>query len=99
MVKLQPQEIESRIKHIDASWSLNGASISRNFQCKNFVEAFSFMSAVALMAERMNHHPDWSNVYNRVQIELSTHDVGGLSNNDFDLATEIDSIFKRFNLL
>ncbi|MGI9531667.1 4a-hydroxytetrahydrobiopterin dehydratase [Lutimonas sp.] len=97
MIKLNEQEIEIKMKNIDASWSLNGTSISRNFQCENFVEAFSFMSAVALMAERMNHHPDWSNVYNKVNIQLSTHDVDGLSNNDFNLAQEIDSIFKKYS--
>ena len=97
MVKLNEQEIQRRMNNIDGSWSLKESCIAREFQCENFVEAFSFMSAVALLAERMNHHPNWENVYNKVNIELSTHDLGGLSDSDFDLAEEIDSIFKRFS--
>jgi len=57
-----------------------------------FVQAFAFMSAVALLAERMNHHPDWSNSYNKVVIDLVSHDVKGLSQRDFDLAKAIDAI-------
>lgn len=95
--KLNELEIETSMKNIDAGWILTGNRITREFQCENFVEAFSFMSAVALLAERMNHHPNWSNVYKTVNIELSTHDVNGLSTNDFDLAKEIDSIFNKYS--
>lgn len=67
-------------------------AITREFRFKDFNDAFGFMSRVALMAERMDHHPEWSNVYNRVTITLSTHDAGGLSARDVALASFIDSI-------
>ncbi len=70
-------------------------AIRREFRCKDFNEAFGFMGRVALMAERMDHHPDWRNVYNRVEIELSTHDAGGLTERDVKLARFIDSVAPR----
>ena len=66
--------------------------LHREFEFAGFVEAFGFMSRVALLAEKMDHHPNWSNVYNRVVIDLSTHDVGGLSARDFELAGRIDQL-------
>jgi len=68
-------------------------AISRSLKFGNFSEAFAFMTRVALAAERMDHHPEWSNVYNRVEITLSTHDAGGLSEKDISLATIVDGIF------
>ena len=68
-------------------------ALSRSFKFGNFSEAFAFMTRVALAAERMDHHPEWSNVYNRVEITLSTHDAGGLTERDISLATIIDGIF------
>jgi 4a-hydroxytetrahydrobiopterin dehydratase len=67
-------------------------SIVRRFRFRDFTEAFGFMTRVALQAERLNHHPDWSNVYNRVDIRLSTHDAGGLTEQDTELARIIDSL-------
>jgi 4a-hydroxytetrahydrobiopterin dehydratase len=61
-------------------------AIIKNFQFKTFNQAFGFMSRVAMMAEKMNHHPEWFNVYNRVEVTLSTHDAGGLTELDFKLA-------------
>jgi 4a-hydroxytetrahydrobiopterin dehydratase len=69
-----------------------GKSIHRELRFGDFSEAWGFMNRVALLAESQNHHPDWSNVWNTVRIELSTHDVGGLSGNDVRLAQEIDKI-------
>nr|WP_218036476.1 4a-hydroxytetrahydrobiopterin dehydratase [Sphingobium sp. EM0848] len=66
--------------------------IRRLFTFKDFVTAFGFMTKVALLAEKADHHPEWSNVYNRVDITLTTHDAGGLSRRDIDLATQIDAL-------
>ena len=73
-------------------WTRKGERISREFRFGSFIEAFGFMTQVALLAEKRNHHPDWSNVYNRVTIELTTHDLKGLSSLDADLAAAIDAL-------
>jgi len=76
-------------------WSLatNGRdAIVRDYIFNDFIDAFSFMTKVALLAEKAEHHPEWSNVYNKVQILLSTHDCGGLSKRDTDLASQIDAL-------
>lgn len=77
-----------------SGWSLvNGReAIERSFQFRDFNEAWGFMNRVALLAESQNHHPEWSNVWNRVRIELSTHDAGGLTDNDVKLATAINAL-------
>lgn len=67
-------------------------SITRSFTFKDFVSAFGFMSQAALIAEKMNHHPDWSNVYNRVDVNLTTHDAGGVTQKDVELAHALDTI-------
>lgn len=67
-------------------------AISHDFKFKTFSEAFSFMTRVALAAEKMGHHPEWSNVYNKVTITLTTHDAGGLTQKDVDLAEKIDRL-------
>ncbi len=74
------------------NWSVQGERLHRDLQFNSFVEAFGFMAQVALLAESKNHHPNWSNVYNRVSIDLTTHDLGGLSSLDVELATEIDAL-------
>ena len=73
-------------------WELRDGRLCRDFRFAGFVEAFGFMARVALVAERMNHHPDWSNVYDRVEIALTTHDLGGLSTWDVELARRIDQL-------
>ena len=75
-------------------WSLvqGCEAIERSFRFRDFSEAWGFMNRVALLAESQNHHPDWSNVYNRVRIELSTHDAGGLTDNDVKLAQAINAL-------
>ena len=75
-----------------AGWEVVDGRLHREFQFKNFVEAFGFMAMVALIAEKANHHPDWSNSWNKVVIDLVSHDVKGLSARDFDLAAAIDRI-------
>lgn len=71
-------------------------AISRRYAFADFTEAFAFMAQVALIAERSDHHPEWSNVYNRVDVTLTTHDAGGLTQRDIDLAARADAVFKRF---
>ena len=73
-------------------WSMKDGMLHRELTFSDFAEAFGFMARVALWAEKMDHHPEWSNVWNRVTIDLITHDLGGLSNLDVELATRIDSI-------
>jgi len=74
-------------------WKEENNSLKKSFQFKNFVEAFGFMTRVALVAEKMNHHPNWSNVYNRVDIALNTHDAGDtVTDKDRKLAAEIDKL-------
>ena len=74
-------------------WEEKNNKLTRTFQFKDFVEAFGFMSQVALLAEKMDHHPLWTNVYNRVSIELSTHDAGDVvTDKDRQLAKEIDKL-------
>ncbi len=77
-----------------SGWSLvqGREAIERNFRFRDFNEAWGFMNRVALLAESQNHHPDWSNVWNRVRIELSTHDAGGLTENDVKLAQAINAL-------
>ena len=69
-----------------------GDAIERSFEFDDFVTAFGFMTSCAIVAESMNHHPEWSNVYNRVEVTLSTHDVDGLSSLDAKLARKMDSL-------
>lgn len=76
------------------NWQLEdgGLAITRRFVFSDFSAAFGFMTRAALVAEKMNHHPEWSNVYNRVEIRLTTHDAGGLTARDFELAAAMDRI-------
>lgn len=69
-------------------------AISRTFKFRDFAEAFGFMTRVALTAERMNHHPEWSNVYNRVSVTLTTHDAGGLTQRDINLAHSMEDAYQ-----
>ena len=92
--RLSDDEIANALPKLPG-WTLNEdeTGLQRSFRFTDFAAAFGFMTRVALMAERMNHHPDWRNCYNRVWITLSTHDVGGISHNDVLLARAIDSVY------
>ncbi len=92
--KLSRSEISKSLKELKA-WSLSKGKIHREFEFSDFDHAFAFMTRVALQVEKLDHHPEWFNVYNKVRIELVTHDVGGLSNYDFRLAKIIDEIAKE----
>jgi 4a-hydroxytetrahydrobiopterin dehydratase len=74
------------------AWTLKEGKLHRELRFADFSEAFGFMTRVALSAEQLNHHPEWSNVWNRVVINLTTHDCGGLSNLDLELAERIDAL-------
>lgn len=87
---LSREAVIHQLNNIHAAWDLRDNAITRVFQFDNFVQAFSFMTSVAILAEKLNHHPNWQNVYNQVTISLSTHDAGGLTNLDFQLASQID---------
>jgi len=73
-------------------WSLDDEKLYKEFEFKNFIDAFGFMTKIAITAEKMNHHPEWFNVYNKVQIHLTTHEAGGISENDVNLARKIDTL-------
>ena len=76
-------------------WQIKSNLIEREFNFANFLEAFSFMTKIALICEKYNHHPNWENVYSKVIIKLSTHDLGGITNLDQNLASEINVIFEQ----
>lgn len=88
--KLSNDEITERLQEFP-EWRIEDGKLHRELKFKDFVTAFSFMAAVAIHAEKMNHHPEWFNVYSTVRIDLSTHDVGGISDRDFELAEIIDA--------
>ena len=90
---LSEAEQTAALRTLNPKWKRRDEKgIERTFLFKDFVSAFGFMSSVALLAEKSDHHPEWSNVYNRVVIYLSTHDCGGLSARDFELAKAIDAV-------
>ena len=74
----------------DQLWHINDGKLAKNFKFKSFIRAFGWMSQIAIWAEKLNHHPEWFNVYNKVEVQLTTHDVGGLSELDFKLASKMD---------
>ncbi|MDV2991420.1 MAG: putative pterin-4-alpha-carbinolamine dehydratase [Chroococcidiopsis sp. SAG 2025] len=77
-----------------SGWSIEAGKLHRQYQFKSFVEAFGFMSSLALVAESMGHHPEWFNVYNRVTIDLTTHDAGGITAKDVELARQANQLAK-----
>ena len=91
MKKLTEEQIAQQMQELPA-WELGADRIKRTFRFSDFVEAFGWMSSVALVAERMNHHPEWRNVWATVEVELSTHDAGGLTELDMQLAAAMDAM-------
>jgi 4a-hydroxytetrahydrobiopterin dehydratase len=94
--KLSEQEIQHELNRLQG-WTIVNGKLNRSFEFNSFVDAFSFMTKVAMEAEKMNHHPEWFNVYNRLKIELVTHDIGGISNYDIKLATIISKLYDGRN--
>lgn len=92
--KLGPEAIKEAMSGL-GGWKVagDGNSMSRTFKFKNFSEAFAFMTRVALAAEKLDHHPDWKNIYSTVDVTLNTHDAGGLTALDFKLATKMNRYF------
>lgn len=89
--KLTDTEISTQLQEL-SDWTVENEKLHKEFQFDSFVEAFGFMASVALIAESMNHHPEWFNVYNRVTVDLATHDAGGISALDFELAKKVDAL-------
>ena len=83
-------------EHLTAhpEWSVKDGALYRELSFPDFVSAFGFMASAALVAERMNHHPDWSNVYGTVKVSLSTHDAGGITASDLELSAAMDELAK-----
>lgn len=90
--RLSDTDIESALKEL-TGWTLDNGRLYREFRFADFIAAFSFMSGVALLAQQLDHHPDWSNVYNVVRIHLTTHDLDGVSTWDVKLAGQIDRLY------
>jgi 4a-hydroxytetrahydrobiopterin dehydratase len=91
--KLSDSEIEKALRSL-TGWKVVGAKLHREYAFADFNEAFGFMARAALAAEQMNHHPEWFNVWSRVVVDLTTHDAGGLSHKDFELAERMNDIAK-----
>ncbi len=83
------EEARPRLVFLEG-WAFQKDGIEKDFLFRDFVDAFSFMTRVAMEAERMNHHPEWTNVWNKVHMRLSTHEAGGLTDKDFQLAEVIE---------
>ena len=92
--KLSQQQIEEELTRLQG-WVIANGKLSKGFEFENFVTAFGFMTEVALEAEKMEHHPEWYNVYGKVKIELVTHDLDGISTYDIKLATIINKLYKK----
>ena len=90
--KLSEAEIKNELGKLDG-WRVVSGKLCRTLQFENFIQAFSFMTKVALEAEKMNHHPEWFNVYNRLDINLVTHDLNGISTYDIKLARTINQLY------
>jgi len=88
--KLSGSELEEIVKNLH-EWELKDGKLQKSFKFSNFVEAFGFMTKIALEAEKINHHPEWSNVYNTVAVKLSTHDTNGITDYDIKLAKIMDN--------
>jgi len=91
MQKLSPQQVEAVLTGLPG-WSIADGKLHREYRFADFIHAFGFMATAAIAIEKMNHHPEWFNVYNRVTVDLTTHDAGGITQKDVDLARLLDSI-------
>jgi 4a-hydroxytetrahydrobiopterin dehydratase len=95
MPRLTKPEIASALHEI-GGWTVAHDKLHRDYQFADFVHAFGFMAMAALIAEKMEHHPEWFNVYNRLTVDLTTHDAGGITKKDVDLARELEALAAKF---
>jgi 4a-hydroxytetrahydrobiopterin dehydratase len=91
MAKLSDEQIRNELGNLPG-WSVVNGKLHKEFIFKDFIEAFGFMTTAALHIEKMNHHPEWFNVYNKIKIDLVTHDAGGITQNDVNLAKTLNSL-------
>ena len=93
---ISKDQLNQKINNLSKNWVIEDIFLKGSFVFKNFDDAFNFMKKVAIKCEDMNHHPKWTNVYNKVDVELYTHDSGGITEKDFELSSYMDSIFQKF---
>lgn len=91
--KLSEEEVKKELAVLEG-WSIANGKLHKEFVFEDFVDAFGFMSRAAIHIEKMNHHPEWFNVYNKIKIDLVTHDAGGITQNDINLARTLNSLAK-----
>lgn len=94
MNRLNDHEIQTALASLPG-WSLAGGKLRREYRFPDFTHAFAFMAAAATVIEKLNHHPEWSNVYNRVSIGLTTHDAGGVTAKDIELARALEPLASK----
>ncbi len=90
-MRLSQMDIDEQLKNLPG-WSVVNEKLHKEFQFESFNQAFGFMTRAAMEIEKMNHHPEWFNVYNRITIDLTTHDAGGITKNDVNLAKILNSL-------
>ena len=90
-MRLSESDIEKELKKL-VGWNVKNGKLHKEFQFNDFNQAFGFMTRAAMEIEKMNHHPEWFNVYNRITVDLTTHDAGGITNNDVNLARILNSL-------
>ncbi len=91
MMKLSSEQISEELKNLPG-WSVKEEKLHKDFEFGDFNEAFGFMTRAAMHIEKMNHHPEWFNVYNKLTVDLTTHDAGGITENDINLAKFLNSL-------
>ena len=91
MMRLSDSDIDEELKKL-SGWNVKDDKLHKEFQFDNFNQAFGFMTRAAMEIEKMNHHPEWFNVYNRITVDLTTHESGGITNNDVNLAKILNSL-------
>ena len=93
LAKLSDEQIEKEMASL-SGWNIINGKLHKDFVFQDFIEAFGFMSKASMHIEKMNHHPEWFNVYNKLKVDLVTHDAGGITQNDINLARILNSLAK-----